>query len=53
MFPDFSTIKMLYSWGCLSPNADWYVQMNRLTADQYKELTGEDYTAPTTDTTTA
>ena len=45
-FPDLDTIKMLYSWGTLTPNADWYVQIGSLTADQYKELTGNDYQAP-------
>ncbi|VDG32897.1 hypothetical protein MUDAN_DOGOELCO_02111 [Lactiplantibacillus mudanjiangensis] len=45
MFSDFQMIKMLYGWGALVPSAEYYVQNNKLTADQYKELTGKKYAA--------
>lgn len=51
MFPDYETIKMLYGWGALTPSAEWYVVNGMMTADQYKELTGEDYATPTPATT--
>jgi len=49
MFPDFPTIKLLYSWNVLTPALEWYVANKNLTAEQYKELTGKDYVAPTTE----
>lgn len=50
---NYNLIKEFYGWGFLTPGIDWYRQNDFLTDDQYKELTGKDYTAPTTDTTTA
>lgn len=46
-FPTFDTIKMLYGWGALANGPEWYVTMGTITTDQYKELTGKDYVAPT------
>ncbi|WP_203643001.1 XkdX family protein [Levilactobacillus andaensis] len=45
---DFATIQMFYGWGVLDPKVDWYRENNFLTDDQYKEITGKDYEAPTT-----
>lgn len=53
-FPSFDDIKMQWGWGIMTPEfLGTYVSICTITADQYKELTGKDYTAPTTDTTTA
>lgn len=35
-------IKQMYIWGC---DIKQYVVLNAITADQYKEITGTDYTA--------
>lgn len=47
-FPDFNTIKMQWDWGIMTPEfLGTYVQIGTITTDQYKELTGKDYTATT------
>lgn len=38
----FDFVKQMYSWGC---DIKQYVVLNTITADQYKEITGTDYTA--------
>jgi len=43
MFPDYGTIKVLYDWNVLTPVAEWYVNNNYLTSEQYKEMTGKDF----------
>lgn len=55
MWPDKNTIAMLYGWGaCTAPTTiEWYTENGFITKSDYKEITGKDYTAPTTDTTTA
>lgn len=42
-FPDFKTIKQLHDWGC-DQDYDWYCKYGFITKDEYKELTGKDYT---------
>ena len=33
-------IKQMFAWGC---DIQGYVEIGTITADQYKEITGEDY----------
>ncbi|WP_318766577.1 XkdX family protein [Lactiplantibacillus carotarum] len=49
----YEFIKMIYGWGKWTKNqvADG-VKTNHITADQYKEITGDDYSETATDTTT-
>lgn len=42
-FPDLDTIVMLYEWGTLSPNLEFYVELGNITKEQYKEICGKDY----------
>ncbi|GEB75221.1 XkdX family protein [Levilactobacillus brevis] len=56
IYPNFDVLKMQYSWGpTFMPDTllATYVPLGTITPEQYKELTGNDYTAPTTATTTA
>ncbi|MDT7014628.1 XkdX family protein [Levilactobacillus namurensis] len=47
--PNINDAKLYASWGLdIGYMVNWCI-----TPEQYKELTGKDYTAPTTDTTTA
>lgn len=47
-FPDFNTIKMQWSWGIMTEDfLGTYVQIGTITADQFKELSGKEYQAPT------
>lgn len=45
---DFDTIKLFFGWNVLTPSIDWYAQNGFITTDQYKQITGKDYQAPTT-----
>ncbi|MGF7436339.1 XkdX family protein [Lentilactobacillus senioris] len=48
MFPTYDTIKMFADWGMLTDkDAIMYVQIGTITEDQYKELMGKEYVAPT------
>jgi len=49
MWPDKNTITMLYGWGaCTKPTTiEWYTANGFITASDYKEITGNDYVAPT------
>lgn len=38
----FDFVKQMHDWGC---DIKQYVVLNTITADQYKEITGTDYTA--------
>lgn len=38
----FDFVKQMFDWGC---DIKQYVVLNTITADQYKEITGTDYTA--------
>lgn len=40
---DFDFVKMMHEWGFDIKN---YVVYQSITPEQYKEITGEDYTAP-------
>ena len=48
MWPDKNTIAMLYGWGAVvAPTTmEWYTVNGFITASDYKEITGKDYTAP-------
>lgn len=47
-FPDFNSIKSWYDAQLWTKDMVSYgVVCNKITTDQYKEITGEDYTAPT------
>ena len=41
---DFDFVKMMYEWGF---DIKSYVVHQSITADQFKGITGEDYTSPT------
>ncbi|KAF0505308.1 XkdX family protein [Pediococcus pentosaceus] len=46
-FPDFNSIKSWYNEQLWTKNmVSDAVVCNKITADQYKEITGEDYKAP-------
>lgn len=49
---NYDLIKLFYGWNALQPAIDWYVQNGFITPDQYKQITGEAYVAPTTVATT-
>lgn len=49
MMTDFDFVKTIYSWGF---PIECYVQYNTITAEQYKEITGRDYVAASSDTAT-
>ncbi|MCS8573458.1 XkdX family protein [Pediococcus pentosaceus] len=45
---DYEQCKIFWSWG--EHHLDYYqtyVQLGQITADQYKDITGEDYVVPT------
>lgn len=45
---DYEQCKIFWSWG--EHQLDYYqtyVQLGQITADQYKDITGEDYVMPT------
>lgn len=48
----YANIKLCYGWGVWTKSmvADG-VKTNHITAEQYKEITGDDYPEPTTETT--
>lgn len=49
-YPNFDVLKMQYSWGHLFMTDEFlatYVPLRTITADQYKEITGKEYGAPT------
>ncbi|MCC6120601.1 XkdX family protein [Lactiplantibacillus plantarum] len=52
MMTVYEQCKIFKSWGQTDPNYYKVFVGVGLTADQYKEITGEDYVAPTTQTTT-
>ncbi|WP_203639885.1 XkdX family protein [Levilactobacillus wangkuiensis] len=49
---DFDTISFFYGLGYLYPNIEWYVEHGFINSDQYKQITGKAYVAPTTQSTT-
>jgi len=49
---DFYTISFFYGLGYLEPNIEWYTEHGFINSDQYKQITGETYVAPTTQATT-
>jgi len=56
IYPNFDVLKMQYSWGPMFMTDEFlatYVPLGTITADQYKDITGKDYTAPTTATNAA
>lgn len=56
IYPNFEVLKMQYSWGpTFMPDSflATYVPLGTITADQYKQITGKDYEAPTTEADTA
>lgn len=41
---NFTTIKLFASWGMLTPSLTWYREHEFITDEQYKEISGTDYT---------
>lgn len=48
MMTEFDFVKQLYSWGF---PIDCYVVYHTITAEQYKQITGKDYVAASSATT--
>lgn len=50
MWPDKATLITLYSWNAVKAptTMEWYTENGFITATDYKEITGKDYQAPTT-----
>lgn len=48
-FPDFDTVQYWYDHGWWDKSlVKLAVDLNKITADQYKTITGEDYPSPAT-----
>lgn len=48
MFPDFNLVQMQWGWGFMQlSDLTWYATNGNITADQFKQLSGKDYQAPT------
>lgn len=52
MWPDKSTLKLLYSWNaCQAPTTiEWYTANGYITKNDYKQITGKDYPQTVTQT---
>lgn len=52
-YPAYKDIKIFYDWGCYTnEEVGLFVQFGKITPEEYKMITGEDYPQPEfTDTT--